>query len=322
MSEQLQMERPCVCQLSPMMHPVLQQKLEEHFQIIPLSDLAGYRDKVVAILVYVSPCVDEELLASLPALKVVGNCAVGYNHVDVKACRRRGIRVGYTPDVLNDSTADVGWTLLLAAARRVPEGDAICRHPDTKEFNTAWFGAQISNTTLGIIGMGRIGLEVARRAMGFKMEVLYHNRNRCSTEVEGSVGATYVGNLEQLLQRSDHVVLIAPASPETHHMMGKVHFAAMKKTAIFVNISRGSLVDHTALADALRSGVIAAAGLDVTDPEPLPRDHALLQLSNVVLSPHIGSATLYTRLKMVNLTIENIKGALDGGEMPCEVPYN
>lgn len=288
--------------------------------MVPL--LEGYRDKIVAIFVYVSPAVDEALLASLPNLKVVGNCAVGYNHVDVQACKRRGIRVGYTPNVLNDSTADVGWTLLLAAARRVPEGDAICRHPDTKVFDTAWFGAQVSHTTLGIIGMGRIGLEVARRALGFKMEVLYHNRRRCSVEVEESVGATYVESLEQLLQRSDHVVLIAPASPDTYHMMGKAQFAAMKKTAIFVNISRGSLVDHEALADALRSGVIAAAGLDVTEPEPLPRDHALLQLSNVVLAPHIGSATLYTRLKMVNLTIQNIKAALEGGEMPCEVPYN
>lgn len=303
-------------------HPVLQQKLEEHFQMITVKDLAGFRDKVSAIFVFVSPAVDEALIASLPALKVVGNCAVGYNHVDLQACRGRGIRVGYTPDVLNDATADIGWTLLLATARRVPEGDTICRHPDTKVFDSAWFGAQVSNMTLGIIGLGRIGLEVARRAMGFKMEVLYYNRKRCSPDVEESVAATYVECLEQLLQRSDHVVLIAPASPSTHHMMSKAQFAAMKKTATFVNISRGSLVDQEALVHALKTGVIAAAGLDVTDPEPLPRDHALLRLSNVVLTPHIGSATLYTRMKMVELTIRNIKGALEGGQMPCEVPLN
>lgn len=303
-------------------HPVLQQKLEEHFQMITVKDLAGFRDKVSAIFVFVSPAVDEALIASLPALKVVGNCAVGYNHVDLQACRGRGIRVGYTPDVLNDATADIGWTLLLATARRVPEGDAICRHPDTKVFDSAWFGAQVSNMTLGIIGLGRIGLEVARRAMGFKMEVLYYNRKRRSPDVEESVAATYVECLEQLLQRSDHVVLITPASPSTHHMMSKAQFAAMKKTATFVNISRGSLVDQEALVHALKTGVIAAAGLDVTDPEPLPRDHALLRLSNVVLTPHIGSATLYTRMKMVELTIRNIKGALEGGQMPCEVPLN
>ena len=213
-------------------HPVLQQKLEEHFQMVQAHDLAAHKEKISAIFVFVSPPVEEGLIASLPALKVVGNCAVGYNHVDLQACKRRGIRVGYTPDVLNDATADIGWTLLLATARRVPEGDAICRHPDTKAFDSAWFGVQVSNTTLGIIGLGRIGLEVARRAMGFKMEVLYHNRNRCSLQVEESVGATYVESLEQLLQRSDHVVLIAPASPATYHMMGREQFAAMKKKVV------------------------------------------------------------------------------------------
>lgn len=287
--------------------------------MVQLKDLPAHKDKIAAIFVFVSPSVDEALIASLPGLKVVGNCAVGYNHVDLEACRRHGVRVGHTPDILNDATADLGWTLLLASARRVPEGDAICRHPDTKVFDTNWFGAQVSKTTLGIIGLGRIGMEVAHRARGFKMEVLYHNRRRCSLEVEESANATYVETLNQLLSRSDHVVLIAPATPTTYHMMSYKQFAAMKPTATFVNISRGSLVDQDALVDALKSGTIAAAGLDVTDPEPLPRDHALLQLSNVVLMPHVGSATLRTRHEMLQLTIQNIKGALDGGEMPCEV---
>lgn len=311
-------EKPYLCQLSPL-HPTLQEELEEHFHVVERKDLAAHRDKIVGILVFVSPPVEASLISSLPALKVVGNCAVGYNHVDLEACRSRGIRVGYTPDILNDATADLGWTLLLATARRVPEGDAICRHPDTKAFDTTWFGAQVSKTTLGIIGMGRIGQEVARRARGFKMEVLYHNRHRCSSEVEQSVSASYVETLEQLLSQSDHVILIAPATPSTYHMMSHKQFAAMKPTATFVNISRGSLVDQDALVTALKTGTIAAAGLDVTDPEPLPRDHALLQLSNVVLMPHVGSATLSTRREMLQLTIRNIKGALEGGEMPCEV---
>lgn len=311
-------KKACVCQLSPL-HPTLQGEMEEHFYMVQLKDLASYRDKISAIFVFVSPQVDEALLSSLPGLRVVGNCAVGYNHIDLQACKRRGIRVGYTPDILNDATADTGWTLLLAAARRVPEGDAICRHPNTKTFDTTWFGAQVSKTTLGIIGMGRIGLEVAHRARGFKMEVLYHNRRRCSPEVEESVGATYVESLEELLSKSDHVMLVAPASPTTYHMMSSKEFAAMKKTATFINISRGSLVDQEALVHALKTGSIAAAGLDVTDPEPLPRDHTLLQLPNTVLTPHIGSATLQTRHEMLQLTIRNIKAALEGGEMPCEV---
>lgn len=313
--------KPYVYQLSPL-HPLLQRELEQHFHMVQPKDLDEYRDKIAAIFVFVSPSVDESLIRALPNLKVVGNCAVGYNHIDLEACRCAGIRVGYTPNILNDSTADVGWTLLLATARRVPEGDAICRHPDTSAFDTNWFGAQVSKTTLGIIGMGRIGLEVARRASGFKMQVIYHNRHRCSVEVEASVNATYVPSLQHLLEQSDHVVLIAPASPDTYQMMGEGQFLAMKQTATFVNISRGNLVDHEALAHALQTGTIAAAGLDVTDPEPLPRDHTLLQLPNIVLSPHIGSATLHTRREMLRLTIQNIKGALEGAEMPCEVTLN
>lgn len=301
------------------MHPALKEELEQHFHLVQPQDLPAYRDKVSAIYVFVSPPVDRELIASLPNLKVVGNSAVGYNHVDLKACKERGIRVGYTPDVLNDATADMGWALLLAIARRVVEGDAIARHPHTTDFEMNWFGAQVSHTTLGIIGMGRIGLEVARRARGFQMRVVYHNRRRCSVEVEQMVQATYLETLEGLLSESDHVVLLAPASPETHHMMGKREFDAMKKTAIFINISRGSLVDQDALVEALTSGTIAGAGLDVTDPEPLPSGHPLLKLQNVVFTPHTGSATLHTRRLMLEMTIQNILGALAGTDMPNEV---
>ena len=304
------------------MHPALLQEMEQHFHMIQSKDLAANRDKISAIYVFVSPPVTEELVASLPNLKVVGNCAVGYNHVDLEACRRRGIRVGYTPNILNNTTADMGWALLLATARRVVEGDRISRHPQTTCFQGNWYGAQVSRTTLGIIGMGRIGVEVAKRARGFDMELLYHNRHRCSQEIEESVGATYMETLTELLQRSDHVVLVAPASPSTYHMMAADQFTAMKRTATFVNISRGTLVDQDALVQALKTGSIAAAGLDVTDPEPLPRDHPLLQLDNVVLTPHTGSATLKTRRDMMLMTIQNIQGALSGGTMPNEVPLD
>ena len=211
---------------------------------------------------------DELLIGSLPNLKVVGNNA------GLKACKSRGIRVGYTPDVLSAATADMGWALLLAAARRVVEGNGIIKDSRTTVVGKIdWLGWEVCTTTLGIIGLGRIGKEVARRAKGFEMEGLYHNRTRQPTEVEEELSATYVESLEELLSRSDHVVLVAPATPSTYRMMGKAQFAAMKKTATFVNISRGSLVDQDALVEALKNRSIAAAGLDVTEPEPLPRDH-------------------------------------------------
>ncbi|CAI8052232.1 Glyoxylate/hydroxypyruvate reductase B [Geodia barretti] len=180
-------------------------------------------------------------------------------------------------------------------------------------------GQQVSGTTLGIVGMGRIGYEIAKRAVGFEMKVLYHNRHRKSAEEEERVGATYVPTLAGLLGESDYVVLAAPATGDTHHMMSREQFAAMKPTGVFVNISRGTLVDQDALAEALRGGVISAAGLDVTDPEPLPRDHTLLSLPNLTLTPHTGSATLPTRQAMVQMTVDNIKAVLQGQPMVNEV---
>ena len=281
--------------------------------MIQPADLEKHREKILAVFCFVSPPVNADLIASLPNLRVVGNSAVGYNHIDLKACAARGVRVGYTPDVLNAATADMAWALLLAAARRVVEGD--CRAC----FDMSWLGFQVSGTTLGIIGMGRIGLEVAKRARGFDMRVMYHNRSQRPKETEEAVKATYVPSLSDLLGQSDYVVLVAPASTETHKMMSREQFRAMKQTGIFINISRGSLVDQDALVQALREGSIAAAGLDVTDPEPLPRDHALLTLPNVTITPHTGSATLHTRTRMVQMTIDNIWAAIEGKPMPNEV---
>ena len=247
---------------------------------------------------------------------------MGYEHVDVSACFKRGIRVGFTPNILNATTADMGWALLLATARRVIEGNEICKSPDTTDFDMNWLGFQVSGMTLGIIGMGRIGLEFAKRSMGFDMKLLYHNRHQCSKETEESVNATYIPDLTSLLRQSDYVVLLAPSAKDTYHMMGRDQFRAMKKTGIFVNVSRGKLVDQDALVEALRDGTIAAAGLDVTDPEPLPRDHPLLTLPNITLTPHMGSATLDTRMGMVQMTIDNIWAALRGEEMVNEVKMN
>ena len=304
------------------MHPELQRALEKNFNMVQSEHVEDYKDKVTAIFVFVAPPIDETLIASFPNLKVIGNSAVGYEHVDVSACFKRGIRVGFTPNILNATTADMGWALLLATARRVIEGNEICKSPDTIDFDENWFGFQVSGMTLGIIGMGRIGLEFAKRSMGFDMKLLYHNRHQCSKETEESVNATYIPDLTNLLGQSDYVVLLAPSAKDTYHMMGREQFRAMKKTGIFVNVSRGKLVDQDALVEALRDGTIAAAGLDVTDPEPLPRDHPLLALPNITLTPHTGSATLDTRMGMVQMTIDNIWAVLRGEEMVNEVKMN
>eukprot|EP00731_Ephydatia_muelleri_P027370 Em0019g243a len=299
--------------------PELHALLEHEFNMVYEKDAEALREKITAIFCFVTLPITKDLLERFPNLKVVGNCAVGYNHVDLKACAARGIRVGYTPNVLNAATADMAWALLLAAARRVVEGDKIAKSPNTSKFDTNWYGYQVSSTTLGIIGMGRIGMEIAKRAGGFGMRILYYNRHKKSKEEEDQVGATYVPSLKDLLSQSDHVVLCAPASKDTQHMMAAEQFGAMKRTAIFVNVSRGTLVDQDALADALTSGTIAAAGLDVTDPEPLPRDHPLLSCPNVTITPHTGSSTFHTRRAMLNVTIRNIWAGIKGEQMESEV---
>ena len=299
--------------------PKLQSLLELEFNMVRPEEAEAIRDKITAIFCFVTLPITRELIERFPNLKVVGSCAVGYNHVDLRACAARGIRVGYTPNVLNAATADMAWALLLASARRVVEGDKIAKSPDTSAFDANWFGHQVSSMTIGIIGMGRIGMEIAKRAGGFGMRILYHNRHRKNREDETSVGATYVSSLQELLSQSDYVMLSAPASNDTHHLMGAEQFKAMKDTGIFVNVSRGTLVDQEALADALTSGTIAAAGLDVTNPEPLPRDHRLLSCPNITITPHTGSATFHTRRDMLNVTIKNIWAGLKGEKMESEV---
>lgn len=295
----------------------LQTLIDDQFTVIRHEELEKYEKDIVAIFVHIRPKITRELLDRLSSVKVVGNCAVGYNNVDVVTCRERGIRIGYTPDVLNDSTADMGVALLLGVARRLVEGSRMTRDPSFKVIDTGWFGHQVSTTTVGIVGMGRIGLQIAKRLRGFDMTILYHNRRPSQTE--HSVGATYVSSLEDMLPLCDYVILVAPATEETRHMMGEKQFSAMKRSGIFVNISRGSLVDQDALVNAIETKQIAAAGLDVTDPEPLPRDHPLLGYPNVTITPHTGSATLHTRRKMVQLTIDNIWAGLKDAPMPAEL---
>jgi len=257
---------------------------------------------------------DEALLAKCPDLKVISNIAVGYNNIDVAAATRRGIRVTNTPGVLDDTTADLTWSLLMAAARRIAEADAYVRRGDWKiAFGVQYFlGQDIHHATLGIIGMGRIGQAVARRARGFDMRVLYHNRSKLDPATEKALGATWVER-DALLAQSDFVVVMAPYSPATHHLIGAAEMAKMKPTAILVNSARGGVVDDVALAAALKEGRIAGAGLDVFEGEPKLHPE-FLALPNVVLTPHIGSASRATRIVMCDTAAANMTAVLEGTE--------
>ena len=262
---------------------------------------------------------DDELLARCPELKVVSNIAVGYNNIDVPAATARGIRVTNTPGVLDDTTADLTWALLMAAARRIAEGDAYVRAGDWKiAFGVQYFlGQDVHHATLGIIGMGRIGQAIARRASGFDMRVLYNNRSRLPEADEKRLGATRVER-DQLLAESDFVVVMAPYSPATHHLIGAAEIARMKPTAILVNSARGGVVDDAALVRALKDGRIAGAGLDVFEGEPR-LDPGYLGLRNVVMTPHIGSASRATRLVMCNTAAANMTAVLEGRDPPNPV---
>lgn len=273
--------------------------------------------QAVALLVNGHTRVDAAVLARFPNVRVVSNHGVGYDHIDVPACIARGVRVGNTPDVLTGATADMAFAILLAAARRVVAGDAIARAPSTAAFDSGWFGAEVHHATLGIVGCGKIGQAIARRGAGFDMRVLYHNRSRLAPADEA--GATHCAALVDLLRESDFVVIAAPASAATRHLIGAPQLSAMKRSAFLVNISRGSLVDQDALVAALESGAIAGAALDVTEPEPLPRDHPLLRAPNCIITPHTGSATLQTRAAMLARALENLRAGLDGGAMASEV---
>ena len=257
---------------------------------------------------------DEPILAQSPDLKVIANIAVGYNNIDIPAATRRGIRVTNTPGVLDDTTADLTWSLLMAAARRIAEADGYVRRGDWKiAFGVQYFlGQDIHHATLGIIGMGRIGQAIARRASGFDMKVIYNNRSRLAEADEKRLNATRVER-DELLARSDFVVVMAPYSPATHHLIGAAEIAKMKPTAILVNSARGGVVDDAALAAALKERRIAGAGLDVFEGEPnLHPEFA--KLPNVVFTPHIGSASRATRIIMCNTAAANMAAVLEGKE--------
>jgi len=265
--------------------------------------------------------VDDEFLdAAGPQLRVVSNYAVGFDNVDVAACARRGVHIGNTPGVLTETTADLAWALLMAAARRLPEGDRFVREGNWKTWGPLLLlGPDVHGATIGIVGFGRIGQAVARRAQGFGMEILYHDLEPLPSSVSEPLGATYL-RLEELLPRADFVTLHVNLSPVTRHLINEKTLALMKPTAILVNTSRGPVVDQVALAAALREGVIWAAALDVTDPEPIPMDDPLVGMDNCLIVPHIASASRATRGKMAEMAAANLIAGVRGEPLPTEVP--
>ena len=299
-------------------------KLEESFdvrsnqedRIFSPEELQKELSGVVGALVAGSERIDANALAHAKDLKIVANISVGYNNFDVPAITAAGVMATNTPDVLTDTTADFGFALLMATARRITESEHWVRagHWDKWSIVNNPLGMDLHHSTVGIIGMGRIGQGIAKRALGFGMNVIYHNRSHLSDADEKACGAKYVSK-EELLRTADHVVLVLPYSAESHHTIGAKEIALMKPTATLINIARGGIVDDAALAQALKEKRIFAAGLDVFEGEPKVHPE-LLKLSNVVLAPHIASATEKTRRAMVDLAVDNLRAALDGKKPP------
>lgn len=304
------MAEPIIASTFPLPHEALALLRE----VGTVAGPEGWRDalgEAQALLCLLTDRVDTALLERAPRLRVVANAVVGYEHVDVAACRARGIVVTNTPDVLTGATADLAWALILAAVRRLPQAERSLR---AGEFGGWGFwdylGGDLEGRTLGIFGMGRIGRAVARRAGGFGMRVVYHSRHPLSADDERALGAERV-DFDGLLSRSDVLSLHAPLTPETRHAFGRDALRRMRPGSVLVNTARGALVDEAALVDALRDGPLFAAGLDVYEREPAVHP-GLLDLPNVVLLPHIGSATRGTRTEMAMLAARNVHAVLGG----------
>jgi lactate dehydrogenase-like 2-hydroxyacid dehydrogenase len=286
----------------------------------PRADLLAGVEGCDGILTLLTDRVDDELLeAAGPGLRVVSNYAVGYDNIDVPACTRRGIRVGNTPGALTDTTADLAFALILAAARRLPEAVDYVRDGQWRTWGPlVLLGTDVHGATLGIVGFGRIGQAVARRALGFGMRVLYHAPTRAAAAVEAALGASHVA-LEELLAQSDIVTLHVSLNAATRGLIDARALARMRSSAILVNTSRGPVVDTDALVDALRAGTIAGAALDVTDPEPLPAGHPLVTIPTCLVVPHIASATHATRGRMAAMAADNLLAGVHGERLPTPV---
>lgn len=303
--------------------PEILQLLSQHFEvesnqedvIFSPQELVTKLQGKQGVFTTASARFNAELLPQLPDLKMIAQMAVGYDNIDVAACSAHRVMASNTPDVLNETTADFGWALLMATARRITEAEHWLRAGQWKKWSyNGFLGADLHGSTLGVIGMGRIGQAIARRSMGFDMRVVYHNRSRLDPEQEARANKANYVSKEELLRTADHVVLVLPYSAASHHTIGADELAMMKPTATLVNLARGGIVDDVALIAALRAKTIAAAGLDVFENEPKLHPD-FLSLENVVLTPHIASASEATRRAMAGCAATNLIAAL-GGERP------
>jgi glyoxylate reductase len=274
--------------------------------------------RIEVIYTHAHPRVDGVLMDQLPSLKVISNFGVGVDHIDLMAAATRGIPVGNTPGAVDGATADLTMALLLAVARNVVIGDRYARSPEFTHYDPGYLlGSEVFGSTLGIIGMGRVGQQVAKRARAFDMRIVYHNRRR-NSEAEAALVVQYA-SLDELLAESHFVALNVPLTPETTHLIGEPQLRKMRSDAMLINVARGPVIDHQALYRALSERWIAGAALDVTDPEPLPRNHPLLSLENIIITPHLGSATTRTRIRMGEMASANLAAGLEAKALPYEV---
>lgn len=313
------MSRPRVWVSQPLFDDIVEQ-LAAHFELTLEREVRSYSSDELAerlaplegALVTLNERIGAAEIGSAGNLRAIANVGVGYNNLDLDALSAAGIVATNTPDVLTETTADFGFALLMATARRITEAEAFVRQGRWRAWSfTTLLGADLHGSTLGILGLGRIGRAIARRARGFGMRVVYHNRSRLAPALEAELGASWLG-FDDLLSASDHLMLVLPYTPASHHLIDATALAKMKPTATLVNIARGGIVDELALADALAHGRLAGAGLDVFEGEPRVRPE-LLALNNLVLTPHIGSASLATRRAMVQLAVDNLIAAMGVG---------
>ena len=293
--------------------------MDDRLELLPWETTAtGTADRVHGIYTYGHLRLNGEMLDRLPGVRVISNYGVGVDHINVADAAERAIPVGNTPGILDGATADMAMALMLAAARLVVQGDRYARSPEFTRYDPAYMlGREVHGRTLGIVGMGAVGSQVAKRARAFDMTVLYHNRRR-REQTERNLGVQHA-SLDELLSQSDYVILCCPLTDETYHLINAGTLSKMKPTATLVNIARGAVVDTDALYQALRNGQLGSAALDVTDPEPLPRDHPMLKLDNLTIVPHLGSATIETRREMSRLSVENLFLGLAGKPLLHEV---
>jgi glyoxylate reductase len=316
--------------LTRTLHNFALKELRKKYQIeihsgkipIPQTKLRSKIKEIEGLICFPYDNINKEIIEEGRNLKVISTYSVGFDHIDIEYAKKKKIRVGFTPEVLTDATADMAFSLLLDIARRITEGDRIIREGKWKEIYGAfdYVGVDLQGKTIGILGLGRIGSTLAKRAKAFDMKITYHNRNRVAKSKEKALDAKYV-SFEKLITESDFLSIHVPHTKETDKLFNMRIFRKMKKTSFLINTSRGKVVNEEDLAIALKKKIISGAGLDVFDKEPIKKSHALMKLPNIVLAPHIGSSTKETRIKMAEITVRNLNLGINGKKPAYSVGY-